>query len=248
MNFQDHFSARAAAYAAARPTYPPALFAALAALAPGRLLAWDCGTGSGQAARGLAEHFAKVLATDPSEAQLARAPEHPRIEYRVALEKESGLPARSADLVTAAQAAHWFDMEAFSAEARRVLRPGGVVALWCYNLLRISSAIDDRILHFYTSTVGPFWPPDRRHVEAGYRTLDFPFPELEFPSLVMEQGLTLNELGAYMSTWSAVARFASERGFDPVGPFLEELSGDWGPAERRRRVEWPLSGRLGRLP
>lgn len=248
MSFQDHFSARAAVYATARPTYPPALFTTLSALAPGRSLAWDCGTGNGQAARGLADHFEKVVASDPSEAQLSRALAHHRIEYRVAMEKDSGLPARSVDLVAAAQAAHWFDMQAFGAEVRRVLRPGGIVAVWCYNLLRISPAIDEQIHRFYSKTVGPYWPPERRHTEAGYRTLPFPFPELDFPDMVMQQSWTLEELGAYLTTWSAVSRFTSETGFDPVDPFLGELAKVWGPPQQRRRIEWPLTGRLGRLP
>src|SRR5262245_41335163 len=129
MTFHDHFSTRASIYARARPSYPPSLFAELATLAPGHRLAWDCGTGNGQAARGLATHFDQVVATDPSAPQLAQAPPHPKIEFRLAEERDCGLPPRSVDLATAAQAAHWFDLQAYYAEARRVLRPGGVIAI-----------------------------------------------------------------------------------------------------------------------
>jgi len=245
--FQDHFSAIATAYARARPAYPPALYAALAALAPGRALAWDCGTGNGQAAHGLAAHFDAVLATDLSGQQLGAASPHARITFRVAPEAASGLPPRSVDLVTAAQAAHWFDLDAFYAEARRVLRPGGVIAMWCYNLCRVAPLIDERVATFYAATVGPFWPPGREHVEAAYRSLPFPFPELSLPPFVMEQWWTLADLGAYIRTWSAVTRFVATRGFDPVAPLLEEIAAPWGAATELRRVAWPLAVRAGRL-
>jgi SAM-dependent methyltransferase len=248
MTFHDHFSTRASIYARARPTYPASLFAELAALSPGRSLAWDCGTGNGQAARGLAAHFSRVLATDPSAPQLAQAPYHPKIEFRLAEERDCGLPALSVDLVTAAQAAHWFDLEAFYTEARRVLRPGGVIAIWCYNLLRIAPGIDDLIAHFYAVTVGPFWPPERRHTEAGYQTLPFPFPELPFPAVIMEQHWDLNELGAYVRSWSSVMRFIEKLGTDPVEPFLRDLLPVWGSSDHKKRIEWPVSGRIGRLP
>ena len=248
MTFQDHFSSRASIYARARPSYPPSLFAELAALAPGHGLAWDCGTGNGQAARGLAVHFDQVVATDPSAPQLAQAPAHPKIEFRLAEERDCGLPAGSVDLATAAQAAHWFDLQAYYAEARRVLRPGGVIAIWCYNLLRIAPVIDDLMTHFYSATVGPFWPPERRHTEAGYRTLPFPFPELPFPAVVMEQHWDLNELGAYLGSWSSVMRFTEKLGTDPVEPFLRDLSPVWGSPDQKKRIEWPVSGRIGRVP
>ena len=248
MTFQDHFSTRASIYARARPTYPPSLFAALAALSPGRSLAWDCGTGNGQAARGLAEHFDRVVATDPSAPQLAQAPRHPNIEFHLAEERASGLPAQSVDLVTAAQAAHWFDLEALYAEARRVLRPGGVIAIWCYNLLRIAPGIDDLILHFYAVTVGPFWPPERKHTETGYLSLPFPFPELPFPAVVMEQLWGLDELRDYLRSWSSVMRYTEKLGTDPVEPLLRELLPVWGSDGVKRHVEWTLAGRIGRLP
>jgi SAM-dependent methyltransferase len=248
MTFQDHFSSRAPLYARARPTYPPELFVELAALSPGRSLAWDCGTGNGQAARGLAAHFSRVVATDPSAPQLAQAPGHPHIEFRLAQERDSGLPPRSVDLVTAAQAAHWFDLEAFYAEVRRVLAPGGIIAIWCYSLLHIAPDIDPLVAHFYSVTVGPFWPPQRKHTEVGYRSLPFPFPELAFPALVMEQRWGLDELGAYLRSWSSVMRFVQKLGTDPVDSLLQELSPVWGAANLKRRVEWPLAGRIGRLP
>jgi SAM-dependent methyltransferase len=245
VTFQDHFSARAELYAQARPTYPPQLFADLAALAPSRRCAWDCGTGNGQAAVALASLFDRVIATDPSTAQLREAQPHPRVRYEVAAEDASGLPAGSVDLVTAAQAAHWFDQARFHAEVRRVLRPGGVVAIWCYGLCEVAPEIDGRVVSFYCDTVGNYWPPERRHVEDGYRSLQFPIPEVPFPMHVMERRWTLAEFGAYLGSWSAVERFHKARDADPVAAFLDALAPAWGAAPRL--VRWPLAGRLGRI-
>jgi len=223
------------------------LFEELGARSEGHALAWDCGTGNGQAAHGLIEHFDAVLATDPSAAQLAQAPVHPRITFRLAPEAASGLPPHSVDLVTAAQAAHWFDRNEFYKEVGRVLRPGGLVAIWCYALCRISPEIDRLMDDFYHETVGPYWPQERRHTADGYRSLDFPFDELPFPSLSMEHDWTLGHFGSYLRTWSAVARYSAARNLDPVVPLLKELAPFWGDPGRVRRVVWPLAGRMGRV-
>lgn len=245
MAFQDYFSERSVQYARHRPTYPAALFEFLAGSAPGRQQAWDAGTGSGQAATGLAEHFAAVRATDPSRTQLAAARRHPRVTYDLGDEGESGLADQSCDLVAAAQAAHWFDMDRFAGEARRVLRPGGVVAVWGYGLCTIDPGTDEVIRRFYTETTGPFWPPDRRHVDEGYRTLAFPFVERAFPACAIETSLSLGALGDYLRTWSAVQRMLAAGTGDPVDPLLVELARGWGDPALPRRVRWPLFGRIG---
>lgn len=248
MTFKDHFSERAAEYARFRPRYPAGLFQALAELAPGRRLAWDCGTGNGQAAVSLAEHFERVAATDPSPEQLAHAEAHPRVNYRRGLESESGLEDASADLVTAAQALHWFDTDAFYAEARRVLGPGGLVAVWCYNLPRIDPAFDRLLDRFANQTVGPYWAPERQHVREGYQDLPFPFDELPFPACAMEQEVLLGDLAGYLDTWSSVRRYRQVMGADPVEPLVAELAPVWGDASRPRTLRWPLTGRVGTTP
>jgi SAM-dependent methyltransferase len=245
--FSDHFSSVAEAYAAARPTYPPALFDHLAALAPSRAHAWDCAAGNGQATLALAERFARVTATDASAAQLAQAPRHPGIIYRAALAQESGLPDASVDLVTVAQALHWIDLPKFYQEVGRVLVAGGVLAVWCYGLQRLDDeAVDVPLAHFYGSVVGPYWAPERKLVETGYRTVPFPFEELEAPTFQMAHEWLLPELLAYLRTWSATCAFVKARGFDPVTALSRELGPVWGPADQRRRVRWPLSLRIGR--
>jgi SAM-dependent methyltransferase len=250
MAFQDHFSGHAADYAAFRPNYPPELFAYLAEIAPARRLAWDCGTGSGQAAVMLAEHFDQVVATDPSREQLASATPHPRVTYAEAPAERSPLAAGSVDLITVAQALHWFQFEQFYAEVRRVAAPGAILAVWCYELLHVSAEVD-RWLTGYYQRVAPYWPAERRHVEAGYRTIPFPFDELQPPTFVMQAEWTLRALLGYLSTWSATKRATQSLGYDVLAATAtgrnstaDSLTACWGNIERRR-VEWPLILRVG---
>lgn len=247
--FTDHFAAIAADYAGFRPTYPATLFAWLAEIAPGRALAWDCAAGSGQASRDLAAHFERVIATDASAAQIAAAVRHPQVEYRIAPAEASGLPAAAVDLIAVAQALHWFDLDRFYIEARRVLKPGGVLAAWSYGVLAVAGeAVDARVRTFYRETVGPYWPPERRHVESGYRTLPFPFAEREVPKFDMEAFWALPELLGYFRSWSATARYLAERGHDPVAALAAELAPLWGSPGDRRRIVWPLAARVGYVP
>jgi SAM-dependent methyltransferase len=245
--FKDHFSTGAREYARYRPTYPPALFEWLAGLCPARDLAWDCATGSGQAALGLAEHFERVIATDASDAQVEHAAPHPRVVYRVAPADASGLADRSVTLVTVAQALHWLDRPRFYAEVRRVTRPGGVLAVWTYNMLAIAPAIDALVGRFYRDTVGPWWAKDRALVEDGYRSIDFPFDELIAPTFSMRAEWTLADLEGYLRSWSAVQRYQAERGEDPVASLHAELAALWGEATERRTVRWPLACRAARI-
>lgn len=244
MSFQDHFSNRAESYARARPTYPDRLFVELAKRAPGHELAWDSGTGSGQAAIGLAEHFSQVVATDPSEAQLREAAPHPRIVFRRGRESESGLADDAADLVAAAQAAHWFDLPAFYDEARRVLKPGGIIAMWSYGVCRLGDDLDAVLGPFYYDTVGPYWPAERVHVDSGYRTLPFPFEAEPFPELTIERDWAMEEFLEYVHTWSAVNRFIAKQHLDPVEQLSQELRPRWLGV---RRVTWPVAIRCARI-
>jgi len=248
VTFRDHFSGAAAEYAAFRPRYPAELFAALAGSAPGRELAWDAGTGNGQAAAGLAPYFDRVVATDASRSQIAAARAVERVEFRIAPAEASGLSDGSVDLVTAAQAAHWFDLPAFFGEAARVLRPGGVIAIWSYGLLRIDERIDPVVHEFYHDTLGPWWSPERALVDSGYSTIDFPFAEFALPTVSIDAQLTLDALAGYLRTWSAVLRATEALGADPVTPFIEQLTTRWGPRPAAREVRWPLYVRVGRRP
>jgi len=244
--FQDHFSAQAAGYSRFRPLYPATLFEWLAASAPGHALAWDCGTGSGQAATALAGHFDHVVASDPSVDQINHAQPHPRVRYLVAPAEEPPAEAQGADLVTTAQALHWFDPTRFWPALRGVLRPGGLYAAWGYGLMRITPAVDAIIDDYYTNIVGTYWPPDRRHIESGYRTIAFPLTEVVAPPFVMTAQWGLAALLGYLDTWSATRRFLAARGEHPLGELKPRLTKAWGEAEARA-VEWPLFVRAGRF-
>jgi SAM-dependent methyltransferase len=245
-NFKDHFSEVAARYAEFRPTYPDELFSWLASLCKEHDAAWDCATGSGQAAAGLAPHFTQVVATDASAEQIAHAGAPANVSFRVAPAEASGLEARSIDLVTVAQAAHWFELPKFFAEAQRVLKPGGVLALWGYGRLDLPAGMDAIFQRFYSETVGPYWPPERKWIDDGYRSLDFPFAEIAAPDFFIEVEWNLPRLLAYLSTWSAVKRYRADRDSDPLPALMAELQPLWGDPDDALPLKWPLFLRVGR--
>jgi SAM-dependent methyltransferase len=245
--FADHFSGHAAAYLAYRPRYPGALFDWLAAQAPGRDLALDCGTGSGQAATALGDRFARVIATDASEAQLANAVAHPRVEYRVAPAESPGVERGSVDLVTVAQAFHWFDAPRFFAAAHDALRGDGLLAFWAYAGTSVASPTDEIVHDFRMNTVGIDWPSERGLVDDSYRQIVVPpsFAEFASPFTELTADWTLDEYIGYIGTWSAVQRHIKRTGVDPVPALRSALVPGW-PAGERRVVRWPLTVRVAR--
>ena len=244
--FSDYFSSTAVPYAQFRPRYPEPLFNFLSQHASDHQRAWDCGAGTGQATIPLSERFHEVVATDPSASQLAQAERRDNVRYVVATAEESALRPHSISLVTVAQALHWFDLDRFYEEVRRVACPGAILAVWTYALFSLGDeALDARIQHFYTREVGPFWPAERALVDAGYQSLRFPFSELEVPAFVMQADWTIERFAGYLGTWSAVTRYRAARNSDPVMPFVESLRAHWGPPGTPRRVTWPLEVRAG---
>lgn len=246
-HFKDHFSGHASDYRAYRPEYPPELFAFLATLVPHDELVWDCGTGNGQAAVALAEHFDRVIATDASEKQLREAERHPRVEYAVAPAEHSPLSDRSVSLVTVAQALHWFDLDRFYEEVRRVCRPGGVLAVWTYNLFTVNAAIDPVLERFQKDFVGPYWPPERALVDAAYQTIPFPFEEVPAPQFDMVASWDLEHVLGYLKTWSSTKAFIKAKGFNPVDHLTPELTAAWGDLNQVRLARWQFYTRIGRV-
>ena len=240
MTFPDHFSRVAGEYASSRPRYPDALFAWLASVAPARRLAWDAGCGSGQASTALGAHFARVVATDASAAQLAAAEPHPRVAYHNARETNPALADGSVDLVTVAQAVHWFDRPVFWAEAERVLAPDGVLAVWTYGVAEITAEVDAVIAPFYGDVLGPYWPPERSHCDTHYRDIGFPYATLPTPAFAMSVTWSRPQLVAYLRTWSAVGQYLRREGVDPVLALEPALAAVW-PDGVDRTVTWPLT-------
>jgi SAM-dependent methyltransferase len=245
MGFKDHFSRQSALYSRYRPAYPPRLIEYVASQSPGRRVAVDCATGNGQAAVALAGHFDAVLAVDGSSSQLSRARPHPRVHYAAAFAERLPLRDRSVDLVAAAQAAHWFEFERFHAECRRVLAPDGIVAVWTYEKFRVNDAVDAVIDDFYVNVVGSDWPPERRYVEQGYRTLPFPWCELPAPAFALETDWELEQVMGYLATWSSVQRYQERTGEDPLPALEPRLAALW-PRFVALRLRWPVHLRIGR--
>jgi len=244
MTFKDHFSNRASLYVQYRPHYPGELFDWIATLVSRHDVVWDCAAGNGQASVGLAKHFRRVIATDASEKQIAMAEPHEGIEFRVARSDASGLPDQSMDMVTVAQAIHWFDHDSFYREAKRVMRDGAAIVIWGY----VDPIIDDpkleRIVHTYNrGTIEKYWKPERNLILDELRTIPFPFDEIQAPRFEMKHEWTLEQMCGYMRTWSATDSYAREIGYDPVALVEKDLAPLWGPGTHV--VTWPIPIRAG---
>lgn len=243
---EDHFSVLADVYVGHRPRYPNSWLQQLAALCPRRGRALDCACGSGQATTALALYYDQVIACDASFAMLSRM-HAPRNVWPVTAIAES-LPfeTTSVDLITVAQALHWFDANRFFAEARRLLRPGGVLATWCYQLLRIAPAIDDVLADLYNEMLSGYWPPERRRVDRGYSDVYMPLIEVATQAPDLTVHWSFNELLGYLKSWSATKHYEREQGHCAVDSIRPLLHGAWGTAESRT-VRWPMAARVGRL-
>jgi SAM-dependent methyltransferase len=243
---RDRFARQSDKYARFRPRYPEVLFEHLASLCARRELAWDCATGSGQAAAGLARHFTRVVATDASERQLAHAEQHPRVEYRVARAEQSGLDDASVDIVTVATALHWLELDSFYAEAKRVLRAAGVIAAWSYRDTRVSPEVDRVLRNYREQIVGGHWGFPMEMLTTRYQSIPFPFRDVPAPQdLVAARQLDLDGVLGYLESWSATQSYLEQTGNDPRELIRRELAEAWGDPAIVRTVEWPLFFRIG---
>lgn len=249
MNFKDYFSKQANEYALYRPHYPEALFEYLASTTSFHEIAWDCGTGNGQVALSLTAYYKQIFATDASEKQIAQAFQHERVHYCVAPAERTEIPANSIDLITVGQALHWFNLEKFYQEVRRVLNNSGAIAVWCYGRQVIPQATAElnQALQDYWKAVEPFWPPEIQLVEQKYQTIPFPFVEVTPRPFSATVEWTVDQLIGYFGTWSATQRFIQQHSIDPIAELSHRIVAAWGSSQESKLIEWPIYLRVGRL-
>lgn len=241
---KDNFSTQANVYAQYRPGYPKELIDYILGFVKEKDLAWDCGTGNGQSALHLSDHFKKVFATDISQKQLDKAAAKENIIYAPEPAEKTSLADRTADLITVAQAIHWFKFDAFYAEANRVAKPGAVMAVWTYSLLKVSGEIDKIINEYHFSTLEKYWDPERKYVDDGYATIPFPFAEIKTNPFTIEVNWSLKDLEGYLNTWSALQKFIVANSYSPVKDVIEKIRPRWGDGEKRKMI-FPVHLRLG---
>lgn len=241
------FSPFARQYAESRPKYPPELFKYLASLTDQHHLAWDCATGSGQAAVALAQHFERVIATDMSAEQVRHAAQHPRIEYRVTRSEESGIGDHSVNLVTVATAIHWFDLDSFYSEVERVVCPGGILAAWTYHGGYVDPPFDHIFKHFYWEVVSSYFAQGARLVDDRYEDILLPGQAVEAPNFKVSAEWNFDQMIAFIYSWSGTQEYKRQRGEDPVDLIRDELLQIWGGRETLHTVRWPLYIKVSRV-
>ena len=243
---KDNFSAQADLYAQFRPTYPNELFTHILQYVENKNAAWDCATGNGQAATALADYFATVYATDISEKQIENATQRHNIIYKIESAEHSSFDDNLFDLITVAQAIHWFDFNVFYKEVKRTAKPGAVLAVIGYGLMQTSAKLNEAVLHFYKNIVGPYWDKERRYVDENYQTIPFPFTELEPIQLQNKYEWNFEQLIGYLNTWSAVQHYIKANNKNPVELYYSELKEGWGD-KQTKTFSFPILLRIGRI-
>ncbi len=242
---KDNFSSQSDQYARFRPVYPRSLFDYLITLVPDLETAWDCGTGNGQVARELAFYFDQVYATDLSQQQIDEAIPHEKIFYSVSQAESAPFPDNTFDLITVAQAIHWFDFEAFYREVNRTIKDGGILAVIGYGLFRVSPEIDAVIDEFYKNVIGPHWDTERKYIDEHYQTIPFPFGEIKAEPFEMVFEWSFEHLTGYLQTWSAVKHYRKATGNNPLDLVFDQLKVLWGTDTRV--IRFPLLLRIGKI-
>jgi ubiquinone/menaquinone biosynthesis C-methylase UbiE len=241
---KDNFSQDSDNYARYRPTYPQELYDFLYTNLASKEKAWDCATGTGQVAKELANYFTEVQATDISKSQLKEAPKRKNIHYSLQSAEASGFNNKEFDLITVGQAIHWFNFEKFFKEAKRCLKPNGILAIFGYGLLKISSEIDVIIFEFYEKIIGPFWDEERKYIEDEYKTIPFPLEEINTPEFSIQLNWSVEDLLHYLNTWSAVKHYENSKNENPLKHIENKLKSAYGTAQRK--ITFPIIIKVGR--
>lgn len=241
---KDNFSTQSNQYAKFRPTYPQGLYNFLLSLVTTKETAWDCGTGNGQVAQELSKYFTTVYATDISEKQIANAVQKDNIIYKVEGAEKTEFPSNTFDLITIAQAIHWFNFNVFYEEAKRVMKPDAIIAVIGYGLIRIDDATDKIIDKFYYETIGSYWDKERKYVDENYTTIPFPFKEINAPVLYNTFEWNVDQMIGYLQTWSAIQHYIKANNSDPVELIQNELRNVWN--NETKKVCFPILLRVGK--
>jgi SAM-dependent methyltransferase len=248
MSYTNHFGEQSSEYLLFRPQYPDALYSYLANLVSEHDAVWDCGTGNGQAAAKLAEYFKCVIATDIQQGQLDVAIEVNNVEYRCCPAEKTDIATASVDLVTIAQALHWFKFDEFYREVRRVAKPGAMIAAWTYSLGKMTPDINAIILKFYRDILGEtYWPAERRYIDNHYQDVPFPFQKIQPPVFYIEKKMTLPALIGYLSTWSAVKEYLARQHQNPINVIYDDLLANWGDPSHALTMRWPIHLLVGKV-
>ena len=230
---KDSFSKQANLYAKFRPEYPPELYDFVLKNTENRSTAWDCATGNGQAAKVLAQHFEKVYATDISQKQIDNAAKVDNIKYSISPAEKISFEDNSFDLITVAQAVHWFDLDKFYAEVQRVAKPNATLAIWGYGTLSVDNENVDKLLqNFYWNIVGNYWDFERGHIDSHYETLPFPFEKAISANFSMVLNWHLYQLEGYLNSWSSIQNFINTEGYNPISNLMHQIEPYWGEFNR----------------
>lgn len=239
-DFKDYFSSASDDYKRFRPEYPDTLYHYLGTIAPATELAIDVGCGNGQASRQLARHFTLVHASDASTTQIQQATPTDNVTYHVSPAEHIPAGDHSVDVLTVAQAIHWFQHPEFFAEVNRVLKPRGVLAVWGYQFLYTDTPLDAVIEDFHSNVVGPYWPAERALLDEGYTNIHFPYPREQTPEFFMRARWQFAHLLGYLNTWSAVKQYENALGHNPIERHFDAIAAAWGDTAQEKDIYWPL--------
>ncbi len=243
---KDNFSRQSELYVKYRPTYPQQLFDFILNHITEKKAAWDCGTGNGQTAKELAGYFTKVFATDISENQIRKGHQAENIFYSIQPAEQTNFEDNTFDLVTVSQALHWFAINEFYTEVKRVTKSGGWIAVWAYTLPYVSPEIDELVhVKLYKEILGSYWDYERKLVDDKYITLPFPFKEISCPVFEIEFEWTLDELIGYINSWSALQKFVAANSFNPANALKEEIRLNW--KGEKMKTCFPVYLRMGQI-
>lgn len=242
---KDNFSNQSSAYSKFRPAYPDELINCIVSLVKTKQLALDVATGNGQVAVALSKYFETVYATDISENQLLHATKAANVIYKNLPAEKTDFKDQQFDLITVAQAVHWFDFDSFYREVGRILKPDGILAILGYGLFSTNPHSDAIIKDFYYHIVGPFWDPERKYLDENYKTIPFPLQEIRSGHFINEFIWTFEQLIGYLETWSAVEHYKKRNNKNPIDLIRNDLKISWENGDKK--VTFPMLLRIGSI-